>query len=84
MKLAHKNESTRHDKLPRQVQCNVNCLERDLTMPVFRTNLHSYKIAKSQNIIIIIANGKILGLGLCPVGVTQEQLHASIYIKSNL
>lgn len=53
-------------------------------MPVFRTNLHSYKIAKSQNIIIIIANGKILGLGLCPVGVTQEQLHASIYIKSNL
>lgn len=29
-------------------------------------------------------NGKILGLGFFPVGVTQEQLHASIYIKSNL
>lgn len=27
-------------------------------------------------------NGKTLGLGLFPVGIAQEQLHASIYMKS--
>lgn len=91
MNLDHKNESTRYYKLlcstagPEAGTVQWNCLERDLTQGQYLEQICI--VIKLQNLRILMfvlfgrTNGKILGLSLFPVGITQEQLHVSICMK---